>query len=311
MGGYGTVARRSSYEPRFEEVADGVHAFVQPDGGWCLSNAGVLRDSGTTVVVDTAATAARATRLRTETERLRGGARLAVVNTHQHGDHTFGNSLFAPDALFIAHDTARTDMERSGLGLTRLWPDVPWGDITVTLPQLTYSDRLTLHLGTGEARLIHPGPAHTTGDTVLWVPGRKVLFTGDIVMNGVTPFCLMGSVEGSLRAIRDLRALGATTVVPGHGPVCGPEVLDTCARYLRWVQELARDGVAAGLSPLDAARQTDLGEWDTLLDTERLVPNLVRAYAEHRGGTPGEPVDETAAFGHMLEFYGGLPPCHA
>ncbi|WP_053847771.1 MBL fold metallo-hydrolase [Streptomyces sp. NRRL B-24085] len=299
------------YEPRFEEVADGVHAFVQPDGSWCLSNAGVLPGTDVTLVVDTAATRARALRLRAATERLRGGSRLLVANTHQHGDHTFGNCVFAPDALFVGHDTARSDMARSGLGLQRLWPDVPWGEVRVTLPELTYSDRMTLHTGREEVELIHPGPAHTTGDTVVWVPHRRVLFTGDIVMNGVTPFCLMGSVEGSLRAIRLLRELEPTTVVPGHGPVCGPEVFDTCARYLRWVQRLAEDTVSAGVSPLEAARETDLGEWGALLDPERLVPNLVRAVAEERGGPLGEPIDEMAAFGEMLEFHGGLPTCHA
>ncbi|MFI0515727.1 MBL fold metallo-hydrolase [Streptomyces sp. WSLK1-5] len=299
------------YEPRFEEVADGVHAFVQPDGGWCLSNAGVLPGSDVTLVVDTAATRARALRLREETERLRGGSRLLVANTHQHGDHTFGNCVFAPDALFVGHDTTRSDMARSGLGLQRLWPDVPWGEVRVTLPELTYSERMTLHTGRHEVELLHPGPAHTTGDTVVWVPDRRVLFTGDIVMNGVTPFCLMGSVEGSLRAIRLLRELGPTTVVPGHGPVCGPEVFDTCTRYLRWVQRLAEDTVSAGVSPLEAARDTDPGEWGDLLDPERLVPNLVRAVAEIRGGPLGEQLDEMAAFGEMLEFHGGLPTCHA
>ncbi|MFI8931163.1 MBL fold metallo-hydrolase [Streptomyces sp. NPDC053474] len=308
-GSRSAVTRRAQapYEPWFGEIADGVYAFVQPDGGWCLSNAGVLPDADHTVVVDTAATISRAAVLRGHTERLRGDARLTVVNTHQHGDHTFGNCLFAPDALFLAHATARTDMARSGLGLTRLWPDVGWGPVRLTLPHVTYTDRLTVHRADDEIQLLHPGPAHTLGDTVVWLPRQRVLFTGDIVMNGVTPYCLMGSVAGTLAALRELRALGATTVVPGHGPVCGPEALDTCARYLRWVQRLAEDGISAGLTPVEVARETRLGEWADLLDTERLVPNLVRAYAEDRGGH----VDEMAAFGQMLEFHGGLPACHA
>ncbi|WP_432158457.1 MULTISPECIES: MBL fold metallo-hydrolase [unclassified Streptomyces] len=313
MSEYGHSRPRGAHEPRFEEVADGVHAFVQPDGGWCLNNAGVLRGEAATMIVDTAPTLARARRLRAGADRLGGPARRLVVNTHQHGDHTFGNCVFAPDALVVAHETARTDMAKSGLGLTRLWPDVEWGAVEVVLPQLTYTDRITLHGGPAgqDVELIHPGPAHTCGDTVVWLPGQRVLFTGDIVMNGVTPFCLMGSVAGSLRALDRLRALEPEVVVPGHGPVGGPETVDSCVRYLRWVQQLAKEAVVAGVPPLEAARETRLGEWGGLLDSERLVPNLVRAMAEERGAAPGEPLDEMGAFAEMLDFHGGLPACHA
>src|SRR4051812_17791681 len=178
--GHGTVR-----EPRLEEVAAGVYAFVQPDGGWCLSNAGVVPGSQFTVVVDTAATIERTNLLRNEVDRLGHSSRRAVVNTHQHGDHTFGNCVFAPEALFIAHETARRDIVKSDLGLQQLWPAVRWGEVRLTPPQVTFTDRMTLHLGPGTAELFHPGPAHTTGDTVVWVPEQKVLFTGDIVMNGV------------------------------------------------------------------------------------------------------------------------------
>lgn len=300
-----------AHDATTEEIADGVHAYVQPEGGWCVSNSGIVRGAERSVVVDTAATVERAELLRTEVERIAGSRVTTVVDTHMHGDHTFGNCVFAPEATFVSHDNARRGMAEAGLGLTRLWPDVKWGDVQVTLPQITFADRLTLHTGDTTVELAHLGPAHTTGDVVAWLPEQKVLFAGDIVMNGATPFCLMGSVEGTLRAIRRLADLRPAVVVPGHGPVCGPEVLDTCARYLRWVQRLAEDALTHGVEPLEAARSTDLGEWAGLLDSERLVPNLVRACAEARGGALGEPLDEMAAFARMVDYHGGLPDCHA
>lgn len=292
-------------EPYFTEIADEVFAFVQPPGGWCVSNSGVVTGPEATVVVDTAATVARAERLRAGIrQRSAPGAPLTVVNTHFHGDHTFGNCVFGPAATIVAHEVCRTEMAEAGLGLTRLWPDVEWGDVSVVLPGVTFSQRLSLHTGTHDLELLHLGPAHTRGDTVVWLPGRKTLFAGDIVMKDVTPFCLMGSVSGSLDALDRLRELGAEAIVPGHGPVCGPEVLDECAAYLRWVRELAVAGIEAGESALDVARQAD--PWD-LLDPERLLPNLVRAYAEILGSE----VDEMAAFGQMLAFHGALPDCRA
>ncbi|MFJ6700923.1 MBL fold metallo-hydrolase [Streptomyces sp. NPDC091272] len=293
------------------EVAEGVHAYVQHRGGWCLNNAGILTDAGRSALVDTAATERRARALRRTALALSPHPPCAVVNTHFHGDHTYGNFVF-PEALTIGHARTRTMTRAAGLHMATLWPDVRWGDIEVTPPQLTFQDRTTLHIGAIQAELIHIGPAaHTTDDTVVWLPDQRVLFTGDLAMNGVTPFCAMGSVAGSLRALDRLRALGATTIVPGHGPVGGPEILDANAAYLRRVQQLAHEGTRSATDPLTLARATDLGPYAELLDPERLLPNLHRAYAEAQGLPEGSPLDITALFDEMTEYHGGPLHCLA
>jgi cyclase len=301
----------SSRPARLQEIADGVFAYVQPDGGWCLNNAGVVVGSDNVVLVDTAATQRRADALRASVARAADG-RLPriVVNTHHHGDHTFGNCRFEPGAIVVAHELCRTEMSRAGLGMRTLWPSVEWGEVQVTLPSVTFQERLTLHTGDLCLELIHLGPAHTTNDVVVWISEHSVLFAGDIVMSGATPFCLMGSVVGSLHAIRQLRSLGAVTVVAGHGPVCGPEVFDVAESYLEWVQKLARYGVAEGLSPRELAGQAELGEFAGLLDSERLVANLHRAYVEAGCGPPA-PLDVLGVFQEMVAYHGGTPACHA
>lgn len=295
---------------RLTEIADGVFAYVQPHGGWCLNNAGLLTDGTDSALVDTAATQARALRLREEALRIAERPPRLLVNTHFHGDHTFGNFVF-PEATVVGHERARSDIAAAGLHLTGLWPEVCWGDLEVVPPHLTYRDHLTVHVGSLRAELLHLGPAHTTGDTVVWLPEQRVLFTGDLVMAGATPFCPMGSVSGSLEALRALRALGARTVVPGHGPVGGPELFDVDEHYLRRLQRLAEEGLAAGRSPLETAREAGPGPYADLLDAERLVPNLHRAYAEALGAPPGEPLDIPALFAEMTRYHGGLPACHA
>ncbi|MFF4851222.1 MBL fold metallo-hydrolase [Streptomyces sp. NPDC001194] len=294
------------------EVGDGVYAYVQPEGGWCLNNAGIISDGGSSALVDTVATERRARELRAAALRVAGRAPRALVNTHFHGDHTYGNFLF-PEALTIGHERTRAMVRAAGLHMAGLWPGVCWGDIEVRPPELTFRDATTLHVGDVRAELIHIGPAaHTTDDTVVWLPDQRVLFTGDLVMNGVTPFCVMGSVSGSLRALQRLAELGATTVVPGHGPVGGPELFDANADYLRWVRGLAREGVAAGVSPLELARATDLGPYAELLDSERLLPNLHRGYVEAEGRLPeGSPLDVGSLFAEMAVFHGRPPACHA
>jgi cyclase len=293
------------------QIADGVYAYLQPDGGWCLNNAGVLVGSGSTVLIDTAATRTRALVLREAVGRLSRRPVDLLVNTHSHGDHTFGNHLFAPRATVVAHERAAQEMADHGLALTGLWPQVDWGDIRVALPDVTYRDRLALPDVGMRVELLHIGPGHTAGDTVVWLPDQRVLFTGDLVFSGATPFVLMGSLSGSLAVLDQLRVLEPLHVVPGHGPLGGPELLDVNADYLRWVRALARGGAAEGLTALQLARATGPGPYGGLLDSERLVGNLERAYAELRGARPAEPLDVQAAFEDMVALHGGLPHCAA
>jgi cyclase len=89
--------------------------------------------------------------------------------------------------------------------------------------------------------------------------------------------------------------------------VSGPEVLDEMAAYYDFVDATARAAKAAGLSPLEAARESDLGAFAELTDPERIVGNLHRAYAELDGAERGAPVDLGAAIGDMITFNGGRP----
>jgi cyclase len=303
-------AARTAIGADLIEVADGVHAYIQPDGGWCLNNAGVIVSGGETALVDTAATTDRALALRETVATLAPRAVRTIVNTHSHGDHTFGNYVFE-DAVVVGHEGCRAEMNIAGKHLCGLWPDTDWGPIEVRPPSLTFRDRATLHVGDLAAELIHLGPAHTTGDAVVWLPGPRVLFTGDVIMAGVTPFTMMGSISGSLATIDGLRELGPRVVVPGHGPVGGPELLDAAEAYLRWVSAVAAENAAQGLTPLEAARASSPHRFSDLLDAERLVPNLHRAYAEHEGARPGAVLDVGLMFGQMVEFHGGLPACRA
>ena len=92
----------------------------------------------------------------------------------------------------------------------------------------------------------------------------------------------------------------------------GPELIDDVLGYLRFVTGAAAAARAAGLSPLDAARQLDLGPYAGLLDAERIVGNLHRAYAELDGAPPGARIDVAAALADMVAYNGGRPlSCYA
>ncbi|MFE3829352.1 MBL fold metallo-hydrolase [Streptomyces sp. NPDC059092] len=299
-------------DPYTVRLAPGVHAYVQPDGGWCLNNAGFISDGDATLLVDTTATERRARLLREAI--LLAGVELprTIVTTHHHGDHTYGNSVFLPEATVVGHEACRSEQLAAGHQLHLIWPGTDFGDVGIIPPSVTYSDRLTLHVGGTEVRVIHPGVAHTRGDSIVHLPEHGIVFTGDLVFQGGTPFVPMGSLRGSLRALDLLRSLDASVVVPGHGPLTDPSAYDATERCLRYVAELAEESYAQGLTPLEAALRADLGEFGELRESERLVANLHRAYAELAGEPEGSPLDVSTVFTDMTTMNDGVPvACHA
>ena len=298
------------------EVSEGVYAYIQPDGSWFLNNMGFLTSPAGVISIDATSTERRTRAYLEAIARVSSQPVRTLVNTHHHGDHTHGNYLFT-GATIVAHERCREQVLAFGLpdNLRGVWTDVEWGDLSVAPPFLTYETGVTLWSGDLRCDVRYVGmPAHTTNDSIIHIRDRSLLFAGDLVFNGGTPFLLLGSIGGAIEVLEQVvRPLGAATIVPGHGPVCGPEVIDDMVGYLRFVQGLARDASAAGLSPLDAARQADLGEYASWTDAERIVGNLHRAYAELApDAVPGAPIDVVAGLADMIAYNGGRPlTCHA
>ena len=296
--------------PEVCEVSAGVYAYIQPDGTWWINNTGFLTGPQGVISIDSCATQRRTQAYLDAIAAVTPAPVRALVNTHHHGDHTFGNCLF-PAAAIIAHENART--EAIAFGPPRdlpFWDGPDWGDLTLDPPFVTFADQVTVHAGDLRAQVRYVGTAaHTTNDSIVWLPERSVLFCGDLIFNGGTPFLLMGSVAGAIEVLENVvRPLGARTIVPGHGPVFeSSEPIDATLDYLRFVTDVAARGRHAGLSPLDAARETGLGRFAAWPDAERIVGNLHRAYAELDGAPNGAPVDVIAALGDMVTYNGGVP----
>jgi cyclase len=295
----------SGAPPAAVEVSDGIYAYIQPDGSWWINNAGFLAGRRGVISIDTCATEARTRAYQAAIAKITDQPVRTIVNTHHHGDHTNGNGLFT-GATIVAHEQLRSEMAAFGPpGPLPFWNPIDWGDLEFQLPTLTFADRVTVWNDDLACEVRYVGqPAHTTNDSIVWIPERSVLFTGDLLFNGGTPFVLMGSVAGSIDVLENvLKPLGARTIVPGHGELTGPALIDDVLGYLRFVQETARTARAAGLTPLEAARDTDLGQYADLLDPERLVGNLHRAYAD----LDGTPVDIIAALTEMVAYNNGIP----
>lgn len=291
-------------------VADDVFAWVQADGSWWVNNAGAIGTPNGVIVIDTCATERRTRAFLRAVARETDAAPITcAVNTHHHGDHTYGNCLLPESTVIIGHEATRAGLLADPVidGCPPFWEPVPdWGNVTRRPPTATICTGLTLHCGHVQVELRHPGyPAHTAGDLVAWLPGQRVLFAGDLLFNQVTPLMFMGSVDGALRALDWIARFEPHCVVPGHGEIIDsralPDVLDAHRRYYQMVLATARAGLREGLSPLDAAGRCELGEFAGLPDAERVVLNLHRAYADSRGGQ----FDLVRAFTDTVAFNGG------
>ena len=296
--------------PEVREVSGGIYAYVQPDGTWWINNTGFLVGPQGVITIDTCSTERRTRAYRAAIAAVTGAPVRTVINTHHHGDHTFGNCLF-PGASIIGHERARA--EAIAFGPPRdlpFWDGPDWGDLQLDPPFVTFADEIAVHAGDLRAQVRYVGTAaHTTNDSIVWIPERSVLFCGDLIFNGGTPFLLMGSVTGAVEALEEVvRPLGARTIVPGHGPVfSGQGPIDATLDYLGFVLDLAEAARAAGLSPLEAARRADLGRFADWPDAERIVGNLHRAMAELAGSPRGGPIDIVAALADMVTYNGGVP----
>jgi cyclase len=202
--------------PSIEEVSPGIFAYIQLDGSWFLNNTAVIVGSSYATSIDSTGTEARARAWHAALRRVTDLPVNTLINTHAHGDHTYGNFVFAPAPPSSPRALPRRGPRRRP-GAQPLFSMVDFGNTPLTPPFVTFEERMKLYVDGLEVQLIFVGPAHTTNDIVAWIPERKLLFTGDVIFNGGTPFALAGSIGGWLRALDVIEDLGAERLIPGHG----------------------------------------------------------------------------------------------
>ncbi|HUJ64661.1 MAG TPA: MBL fold metallo-hydrolase [Acidimicrobiales bacterium] len=295
-----------TYTKGLHEVGDGIWAYLQPDGGWGWSNAGLVTSGEASLLVDTLFD------LKLTREMLDAMARATpaaafigtVVNTHANGDHCYGNSLVATAEIIASRRCADemkelppsrlADMVRAAPGLgevgafvARIFGPFSFDGIEMALPTRTFDGELEIHLGDRLVRLIEVGPAHTEGDVIVHLPDDGVVFTGDILFHGGHPVVWAGPVAGWLAACDRITALGARTVVPGHGPLAGNDAVADLKGYLEYLTREARPRYEAGLTPLEAARDIDMSAYSGWGESERVVANIHALYRDF-GAPAGE-----------------------
>ncbi len=308
------------YEKGLHALGNNAWAYLQPDGGWGWSNSGLIIDGEDSLLVDTLFDehlTADMLRQIDDATGLKSSDITTLVNTHANGDHTFGNSLVERARIIASEATAEEmkdmpperladlmklapDLGDLGAYLTECFAPFDFEGVRFRLPDETFRGQKTLMVGAKSVDLIEVGPAHTRGDTLVHVPGDKLIYTGDILFIDGTPVMWAGSVHNWIRACERILDLDVETIVPGHGPITDKNGVRRVLAYLTFIDREARKRYEAGLSVRDAAHDIALGDFDSWIDAERIAVNVATLYREYSGQP--EPAEAPVLFALMAEI---------
>ena len=297
-------AGRFGYTKGLHEVGRGCFAYLQPDGSWGWSNAGLVTDSGESLLVDTLFDLRLTREMLEAMRRATPSARRigTLVNTHANGDHCYGNSLVegaaivaskacademgeVPPSVLAAMVEAAPRLGAAGEFLLRAFGSFEFRGIEPAPPTETFEGELLRRVGSKRVRLLEVGPAHTRGDVLVHSVDDRAVFTGDILFIDGTPIMWEGPVAGWIRACERIEAMDVDVVVPGHGPITDKGGARRVREYLGYVRDEARLRFDAGLAAGDAAREIALGDYSAWGDAERIAVNVDTLYREFSGAS--------------------------
>ena len=221
-------------------------------------NTGIIIGDDAVLVADTQATPAMAAdvirRIRTVTDK----PIKYVVLTHYHAVRVLGASAYKPQQILASQDTYDLIVERgeqdkaSEIGrFPRLFRNVESVPAGMTWPTITFGGKLTLWLGKLEVQLLQLGRGHTKGDTVVWLPQERTLFSGDLVEFDATPYAGDAYFQDWPQTLSNIAALRPTALVPGRGPALKGEVqvkkgLEVTRAFVSDLFASVKAGAAAG-----------------------------------------------------------------
>jgi len=275
----------------FDRLSDHAYAYTAEGD----PNTGIVIGDDAVMVIDTQATPVMAQDVIRRIREVTDKPIRYVVLSHYHAVRVLGASAYRPEHVIASRDTYDLIVERgdadmkSEIGrfprLFRAVESVPG----LTWPTLVFEKRLTLMLGKLEVEILQPGRGHTKGDTVVWLPQERILFSGDLVEYAATPYTGDAYLTDWPATLDAIAALGAEKLVPGRGaslqtPAEVKAGLDGTRAFVTQMFESVKRGAAAGKDLRTVYRETyaalkpQFGHW--VIFDHCLPFDVSRAYDE-------------------------------
>jgi len=175
-------------------------------------------------------------------QKLNPGKLKFLLNTHHHADHTGGNAIFgAKEAIIIAQSNVRIRLAKEA------------NPKKEGFPVITFDQSASVHFNGEEIKLLHHGPGHTDGDSIIHFTGANVVHMGDQFFNGAFPFIDLnsgGSVAGYIKTVAEVLEKIPTDakIIPGHGKLATVEDLKSFHAMLVETTDVVKQGITAGKS---------------------------------------------------------------
>jgi glyoxylase-like metal-dependent hydrolase (beta-lactamase superfamily II) len=258
-----TMAQPTGNAPHWPVVKEGKtikitpHVYVIPDEHVPqVPNVGIIVGSKATLIVDPGMGVASGEAIAREVAKVSKNADVYIVNTHFHPEHTTGDAAF-PKAKILRAAAQQQDVEEMGMKWVGTFSERSANmakvleGATFRKPDEVFEKDKTLDLGGVRVRMLRLGPGHTRGDTVMYVEGDGVMFSGDLAMRNIFPAFStpQSSARTWLTSLDEMDRFKAARVVPAHGDLTDASVVDAYRGFLKTLQvrvgELKRDGKTA------------------------------------------------------------------
>lgn len=238
------------------------HVYVIPDNNVpMVPNVGIVVGARATLVVDTGLGPPNAETVLREVAKVSTNQRLYLVATHFHPEHAGGASAFPPSTTFVVSNAEQQDLDELGPGMIASFSRISPAhadllkDAKPRRGDVHFATDYRLDLGGVTVSLRAVGPTHTRGDTVVFVEPDRVLFAGDVVLNGLfLSFSAQSSASAWLRALDVIEAMKPARIVPSHGPMGDTAMIRDQRAVLLAIQGRVRDLKHAGRSADEAAQ---------------------------------------------------------
>ena len=304
------------------DLGNNIYCYLQPDGGWGWSNAGLIADGDESLIVDTLfdedLTLEMLDSMKSAEPKGMKNIR-ALINSHSNGDHCNGNNCVDTEEVISSEATLEEMSHESPEMMAALLIQAPemgtlgkyflecfgsfnFEGVTKRLPNTTFTGETQRQVGDKIVELIEVGPAHTNGDVLVHVPSDKVVFTGDILFIEGHPILWAGPVKNWINACDRIISMEVDFVVPGHGPVTDNRGVKAVRDYLVYIDTESRKRFDSGMSALETAKEIDLDLFSTWGDGERIAVNVNSLYREYKGEEKREEI--TLLFQQMAELSG-------
>ena len=297
---------------QLHQLADGVFAAIHREGGAAQSNAGIIDLGDQVLIFDTFIAPAAAADLREAVAALRGASRpiSALINSHYHNDHIWGNQAFPSDIpiistiktrelittlgadehrWFAAHSQERLDgliaqldqeKDEASRRLTSysityyrtILEALP--ELQIRLPNITFEDQMDFHGSHRVAQLICYGGGHTPSDSILYLPKERIIFMADMLFIGTHIYLPDGDPDEIKRTLSRIMQLPAKALVPGHGQLGNAGDVEKMIRYIDTLETLVEEGIRKGMTENDLANLPMPDEYRDWIFPEFFPSNL-------------------------------------